>query len=158
MGTMPYIALDSMLAPAFPTAARTACRTLVLTEMSDDAIRTLIRAFARCPSPMSRIMIEHVHGAATRVPVTATACSTTRCTGFNVVVASQWMDTGESERGVRWARETCASLAPYAARRYDGTCAEDNDSDPVQSAYGQTSHGYGRSRPGTIPAISSGRT
>jgi FAD/FMN-containing dehydrogenase len=135
MGTMPYIALDSMLAPAFPTAARTYCRTLFLTEMSDDAIRTLIRAFARCPSPMSRIMIEHVHGAATRVPVTATAC-TTRCAGFNVVVASQWMGPGERERGVRWARETCASLAPYAARRHDGTCAEDNDADPVQIAYG----------------------
>jgi len=135
MGAMPYVALDSMLAPAFPTAARTHCRTHFLTDLGDDAIRTLIEACARCPSPMSRIVIEHVHGAVTRVPVEATACQM-RLAGFNVLVASQWMDRGESDRNVRWARETCASLAPFAARRRSGTCADGNDSDAVQIAYG----------------------
>ena len=38
-----------------------------------------------------------------------------RVTGFNVVIASQWMDPGETERGIRWARETFASLTPYLA-------------------------------------------
>ena len=46
---------------------------------------------------MSHIIIEHFHGAASRVPVTATAC-TMRVTGFNVVIASQWMDPRETER------------------------------------------------------------
>jgi hypothetical protein len=135
MGTMPYTALNSMLAPAFPTAARTYCRTQFLTDLSDDAIRTVMGACARCPSPMSRILIEHVHGAATRVPLTATAC-TMRLAGFNVVVASQWMDPADSERGVRWARETCASLAPHTARRHYDTCAADDDSDPVEITFG----------------------
>ena len=40
---------------------------------------------------MSHIIIEHFHGAASRVPVAATAC-TMRVTGFNVVIASQWTD------------------------------------------------------------------
>ena len=58
---------------------------------------------------MSHIIIEHFHGAASRVPVAATAC-TMRVTGFNVVIASQWTDPRETERGIRWARETFASL------------------------------------------------
>jgi berberine-like enzyme len=135
MGTMPYIALDSMLAPAFPTAARRHCRSQFLTAMSDDAIRTLIAEFARCPSPMSCVVIEHVHGVATRVPVEATAYQM-RLAGFNVVAASQWMDRGESERNVRWACDTCASLAPYSAGRRSGTCAEDNEPESVHVAYG----------------------
>ena len=50
---------------------------------------TLVAAFEACPSPMSHIIIEHVHGAATRVPVESTAC-TLRTRGFNVVIISQW--------------------------------------------------------------------
>ena len=67
--------------------------------------------FQECPSPMSHIIIEHFHGAASRVPVTATAC-TLRVTGFNVIIASQWTGSGETERGIKWAHETFASLAP----------------------------------------------
>jgi hypothetical protein len=67
---------------------------------------------------MSHVIIEHFHGAASRVPVAATAC-TTRLTGFNVVIVSQWTDVRESDRNIRWARETFASLTPFlAATRY----------------------------------------
>ena len=67
--------------------------------------RALIAAFKQCPSAMSHIIIEHFHGAASRVPVAATACRL-RVTGFNVVIASQWIDTEETPRHIAWARET----------------------------------------------------
>ena len=72
-------------------------------DLSDEAIRTLIAGFQDCPSPMSHLIIEHFHGAASRVPVTATACSM-RITGFNVVIASQWMASEETDRCITWAR------------------------------------------------------
>ena len=65
---------------------------------------------------MSHIIIEHFHGAASRVPVTATAC-TMRTTGFNVVIASQWTRPDETDRGIQWARQTFASLRPFLPRR-----------------------------------------
>jgi hypothetical protein len=99
---------------AFPKAARNYWKAQFLTELSDDAIRNLIAGFQECPSPMSHIIIEHFHGAASRVPVTATACAM-RVTGFNVVIASQWMGSEETDRGIKWTRETFASLAPYLA-------------------------------------------
>ena len=118
IGPIAYTALNTMIDPAFPRGARNYWKAQFLTDLSDDAIRLLIDACQTCPSPMSHIIIEHFHGAASRVPVDATAC-TVRLTGFNVVIASQWMDAADTDAGVRWARETFSSLQPYlAAVRY----------------------------------------
>jgi hypothetical protein len=38
-----------------------------------------------------------------------------RVTGFNVVIASQWAGSAETERNIAWARDTFASLTPYLA-------------------------------------------
>ena len=135
MGPIPYAALNGMLDPAFPKGALNYWKAQFLTDLSDDAIRTLIAGFQECPSPMSHIIIEHFHGAASRVPVTATACPM-RVTGFNVVIASQWMRSEETERGIKWARETFASLTPYLAPTRYVNYLEDDAPDPAAVAYG----------------------
>ena len=84
---------------------------------------------------MSHIIIEHFHGAASRVPVTATACAM-RITGFNVVIASQWMNPEETERGISWARETFTSLTPYLAPARYVNYLEDDAPNPAAVAYG----------------------
>jgi FAD/FMN-containing dehydrogenase len=84
---------------------------------------------------MSMIVIEHFHGAASRVPVSATAC-TMRVTGYNVVVISQWLNPAETERGMLWARQTHAALKPYhSAMRYLNYLEADAE-DPATVAYG----------------------
>jgi FAD/FMN-containing dehydrogenase len=135
MGPMPYAALNGMLDAAFPKAAFNYWKAQFLTELSDDAIRTIIAGFEACPSPMSLIIIEHFHGAASRIPVTATACSM-RVTGFNVVIASQWMSSEDTERGINWARETFASLTPYLATTRYVNYLEDDAQNPAAVAYG----------------------
>jgi FAD/FMN-containing dehydrogenase len=135
MGPMTYTALNGMIDPAFPKAARNYWKAQFLTDLSDDAIRTLIASFQECPSPMSHIVIEHFHGAASRVPVAATACSM-RVAGFNVVIASQWIDPEETERGIKWARETFASLTPYLAATRYVNYLEDDAPNPAAVAYG----------------------
>ena len=135
MGPMPYAALNGMLDPAFPKAAHNYWKAQFLSDLTDDAIRTLIAGFAVCPSPMSHIIIEHFHGAATRVAATATACAL-RVTGFNVVIASQWIDAAETERGIRWARETFASLTPFLAPARYVNYLEDDAADAAAVAYG----------------------
>jgi FAD/FMN-containing dehydrogenase len=132
---MPYTALNGMLDPAFPRGALNYWKAQFLTELSDDAIRTLVEGFQACPSPMSHIIIEHFHGAASRVPVTATACAM-RVTGFNVVIASQWTDARETERGIKWARDTFASLTPYLAPMRYVNYLEDDATDPAAVVYG----------------------
>ena len=135
MGPIPYGALNGMLDPGFPKGAFNYWKAQFLTDLSDDAIRTVIAGFEACPSPMSVLVIEHFHGAASRVPVDATAC-TMRVTGFNVVIASQWADPAETERGIKWARETFASLTPYLAPTRYVNYLEDDAVDPAAVAYG----------------------
>src|SRR6476620_7760488 len=114
VGPIPYCALNTMLDPAFPKGALNYWKAQFLIDLSDEAIRTLIEAFGACPSPMSHIIIEHFHGAASRVPVSSTACAL-RAAGFNVVIISQWTSPDETERGVAWARETFSALTPHLA-------------------------------------------
>jgi len=85
---------------------------------------------------MSAILIEHFHGAASRVPVDQTACAM-RLTGFNVLIAAQWLDAADSGRQIAWARETYAALEPYlAATRYVNYLGDDEGGDPAAVAYG----------------------
>jgi hypothetical protein len=136
MGPISYVALNSMLDPAFPRGVLSYWKAQFLTGLSDDAIRTLIAGFEACPSPLSHIIIEHFHGAATRVPVEAAACAL-RTSGFNVVIASQWTAPDETERGIKWARETFASLAPFLAPARYVNYLEADAADAAAVAYGR---------------------
>jgi FAD/FMN-containing dehydrogenase len=59
-----------------------------------------------------------------------------RVTGFNVIIASQWTDPGETERGIRWAREAFASLTPYLAPTRYVNYLEDDARDGAAVVYG----------------------
>ena len=130
MGPIPYITLNTMLDPAFPKGALNYLKAQFVTDLSDEAIRTLIAAYEQCPSPVSHLIIEHFHGAASRVPVAATAC-TLRVAGFNVVIASQWMDPIETDRCITWARQTFASITPFLAPTRYANYLEDDAPDPA---------------------------
>jgi len=135
LGPVPYSSLNTMLDPAFPKGAFNYWKAQFLTDLGDDAIRTLVMAFEAAPSAMSQIIIEHFHGAASRVPVASTACAL-RMTGFNVVVISQWTSAAETERGIAWARHTFAALTPFLAPTRYLNYLEDDAIDPAAVAYG----------------------
>ena len=59
--------------PAIPKGAFNYWKSTFLRELSDDVIDTMIACFARCPTPMGQLLLEHVHGAAVRVGVEETA-------------------------------------------------------------------------------------
>src|SRR5262249_9170835 len=120
----------------FPKGALNYWKAQFLTELSDAAIATLVDRFAVCQSPMSMIILEHFHGAASRVPVAATARAM-RVTGFNVVIISQWMNPAESDPHIAWARDTFAALTPFLGpTRYVNYLGDDEPGDPAAVAYG----------------------
>jgi FAD/FMN-containing dehydrogenase len=139
LGPIPYCTLNNMLDPAFPKGAFNYWKAQFLADLSDEAIRTIVTSFEACPSPMSHIIIEHLHGAASRVPVADTAC-TLRTTGFNVVIISQWASADETERGIAWARNTFAALTPYLAPMRYVNYLENDAVDPAAVAYGPNLH------------------
>src|SRR5258705_481632 len=136
MGPISYCTQNGLLDAALPKGALNYWKAHFLTDLSDDAIATLVACFEKCTSPMSQIVLEHFHGAASRVPVTDTACAM-RITGFNVVLISQWSDPREGDRHIAWCRETYDALRPYLGSfRYVNYLAEDEVGDPVAAAYG----------------------
>src|SRR6516164_7010059 len=95
LGPMPYCQLNGMLDAAYPRGALNYWKSSFLARLSDDAIDTMIESYARCPSPMSQLLIEHFHGAATRVAVGDTAFPL-RTEGYNFLVLGQWTEPSMS--------------------------------------------------------------
>jgi FAD/FMN-containing dehydrogenase len=136
MGPIPYCALNALFDPGLPKGALNYWKSQFLTDLSDDCIATLLEHFAAAPSPMSQIVIEHFHGAASRVPVPDTACAM-RITGFNAVLISQWTDPRDTDKNVSWCRDFYAALAPYLGTfRYLNYLDQDDGDDPALLAYG----------------------
>ena len=136
LGPISYCTQNGLLDAALPKGALNYWKAHFLTDLRDDAIATLVACFEKCTSPMTQIVLEHFHGAASRVPVTDTACAM-RITGFNVVLISQWSDPRESDRHIAWCRETYDALRPYLGNfRYVNYLGEDEVGDPVAAAYG----------------------
>jgi FAD/FMN-containing dehydrogenase len=135
-GPVEYTQLNTMLDDGYPRGALNYWKSSFLNSLSDDAIDTIVDCYARCPSPMSQILIEHFHGAATRVPVADTACPH-RTPGYNFLILCQWSQPADTDRCVAWTRETFRAMAPFRAEtRYVNYLNDDEDDDPAAAAYG----------------------
>ena len=133
---MPYSQLNSMLDANYPKGALNYWKSNFLAELSDAAIDTMIGCFARCPTPMSQLLLEHIHGAATRIGVSDTAFPHRR-EGYNFLVLAQWKDPAATSACIAWARETYENMQPFfAAGRYVNYLDDDESGDPVAAAYG----------------------
>jgi FAD/FMN-containing dehydrogenase len=136
VGPTSYEATNMMLDAGFPRGALNYWKSNFLMELSDQAIDTLISQFAACPSPMSGLVLEHMHGAATRTGVSETAFPHRR-EGYNLLVVSQWLDPADNARNIAWGRESYDRMLPYfASGRYVNYLGEDDGEDAVSVAYG----------------------
>lgn len=136
LGPMSYCDLNAMLDAGYPKGALNYWKSTFLRELNDAAIDMMIACFARCPTPMGQLLLEHVHGAAARVGADETAFPHRR-NGYNFLVLSQWLDPTMTDRCIAWARETYAAMEPFAdAGRYVNYLGDDEPGDPVSAAYG----------------------
>ncbi|HEY7474493.1 MAG TPA: FAD-binding protein [Vicinamibacterales bacterium] len=134
IGPMPYSAQNSMLDASYPRGARNYWKSHFMDQLTDAAIDALIDRFASCPTPMGNILLEHFHGAATRVPPTHTAYAL-RKPGFNMLVLSQWMDAAHDTACISWARDSYKALQPFTGtNRYMNYMDHDDAADATLSA------------------------
>ena len=116
----------------------------------------MVERFATVPSPMTAILLEHFHGAVTRVGVTATAVPH-RQAGWNLAPPVRVDRPGRHGReralDARDATPPCAEH--LAERRWLNYLGDDQDDDATRAAYGPNSTGCGRSSGATTPRTSS---
>ena len=136
VGPMSYCDLNTMLDAAYPRGALNYWKSNFLARLSDEAIDRMIDCFARCPSTMGQLLLEHLHGAATRVAPADTAFPH-RAEGYNYLVVSEWTAPADTERCTAWARESYAALETFmASGRYVNYLGADEPGQPVAAAYG----------------------
>ncbi len=137
VGPIPYTVVNSLLDAGFPKGALNYWKSSFLSELSDEAIDTIVAQFAACPGPMTGLVIEHFHGEVTRVPVDATAVPH-RAPGYNLLIASVWMDPETTEENVAWTRAAYDAVQPFLAdRRYVNYLGDDDAGEgPLRAAYG----------------------
>ena len=135
LGPMSYCAVNGMLDAAYPRGALNYWKSSFLSELSDNAIDTMIAAFARCPTPMGQLLLERFHGAVTRVGVADTAFPHRR-EGYNFIVVGEWLEARDTDRCIGWAREAFAEMQRFAVGRYVNYLGDDEAGDAVASVYG----------------------
>lgn len=136
IGPMPYTQVNAMLDAAYPRGALNYWKSSFLADLSDDAIRTMIDCFSKCPTPMGQLLLEHFHGAVTRVGVSDTAFPF-RNAGYNLLVLAEWMDPKDNNACTAWARDAYTGMQSFMApTRYVNYLGDDEQADAVAAAYG----------------------
>jgi len=115
VGLMSYRDWLGMFEAAAPVGRHYAAQTRSLAALSPDIISTLIAAGRNRSSPFSAIVLHHFRGAATRVPLAATAFGL-RKEHFMVEVIAAWDPAVEDDgkAHIQWARTVSETLAPHA--------------------------------------------
>jgi hypothetical protein len=136
VGYMPYPVMNTILDEGYPAGALNYWLSSFAGGLSDDLIDTMAERFASVPSPMTVILLEHFHGAVTRVGVTDSAVPH-RSEGWNLVIPSVWMDPAATDENIAWTRETHRALGPHlGTSRWLSYLGDDQDDDAVRAAYG----------------------
>ena len=105
-------------------------------ELSNDAIDTLVDAFACCPSPLSALVIEHLGGAISKVGDTDTAFSHRRA-HHSFLVFGVWTDPAENEKNIEWSRKAYETVQPFLEDGvYVNYLGEGEGDVRVRAAYG----------------------
>ena len=136
VGPMPYPVMNTILDAGYPKGALNYWRSSFVHGLTDELIDIAVNRFATVPSPMSSILLEHFHGAVTRVDATATAVPH-RAEGWNLFIPSVWTDDAYSDENIAWTRDTFTAMEPhFGAGRWLNYLGDDEADAAVRAAYG----------------------
>jgi FAD/FMN-containing dehydrogenase len=130
-----YIEMQSLMDESWPPFGRMHYwKASFLPVLSEDAIEILVRFSAAMPSPLSFVVLQQVHGAASRVDPTATAFPH-RAEQYSFEILAQWADPADTEKNIRWAREFWEAMQPFERGVYVNDLGDETD-DRIRAAYG----------------------
>jgi len=136
VGPMPYPVMNTLIDAGYPEGALNYWLSSFTSDLSDSLLDLMIERFASVPSPMSAILLEHFHGAVTRVPETATAVPH-REPGYNLLLPTEWMDPADTTRCIDWTKDTYAAFSEhFSGRRWLNYLGDDQRDDAIRAAYG----------------------
>lgn len=139
-GEKKYTEIQSMLDFTAPAGVHYYFKCSFLRELTDDAIRGIVEHAERIPTEQTQVIIEHMHGVASRVPVSQTAFGLRRV-HYSVNMAAGWTDPASAEKCIKWAQDFASVLAGLGASDAYVNYLGDEGSSAVKASYGAN---YGR--------------
>jgi hypothetical protein len=137
---MPYAALQKMIDEGAPQGIHEYFRIDYIEELSDDAIRTLVGAAGKTPSPMSQIILEPLGGAQARFDEDHTALRRPQ-TPFAYHCLSLWPGEMPDEPNVAWAKEFSDAMRPFCTQQaLPNFIAEDEGDSRLRLAFGEENY------------------
>ena len=149
---MPYPVMNTLLDAGFPAGSLNYWLSSFTRGLPDELIDVAVERFATVPSPMTAILLEHFHGAVTRVGGDRDRGATPR-RGWNLLIPSVWTDPADTEANIAWSRETFAAMRPhFGTGRWLNYLGDDQAEDAIRAAYGpnydRLARGQAAVRPG----------
>jgi FAD/FMN-containing dehydrogenase len=131
-----YLEMQSMFDPFFPPGRLTYVKSSFVRTLNDEVIEILAKYANSRPSSYSFApALEHWHGAATRVAVTATAFPH-RQSSYNFMAWSNWENPSDSEKNIRWTRECSSAMGPHLVAGSYVNYVSDEGETSARAAYG----------------------
>jgi FAD/FMN-containing dehydrogenase len=133
----PYLTLITRADAGAPPGRCYDQRAVTLADLSDEAIDTLTAGFSTCTSPASIILIQHLHGAASRVDPTATAFAL-RKPSYVISVLAAWQEgeISQADHHMGWACSVWETLEPYSGSGVYVNFLGDEGEGRVRASYG----------------------
>jgi len=137
---MPYSAVQTMADILWPPGSLNYWKSGFMDALSEDAVAVLLDFFARAPSPLDSIILEHNgDGAMTRVGEGDTAFAQ-RGFPFNFLVTALWADPADTDENVGWTRELWDAMRPYTSDAAYLNYVGDEGQERVKSSYGRPNY------------------
>jgi FAD/FMN-containing dehydrogenase len=136
VGRMPYAVMNTILDGGHPRGSFNYWLSSFTRGLPDGLIDAMVERYASVPSQLTVLLLEHFHGAVTRVGVTDTAVPH-RAEGWNLLIPAVWLDPAATEENIAWTRESHAAFGPHLDEgRWLNYLGDDQLGDAVQAAYG----------------------
>jgi FAD/FMN-containing dehydrogenase len=133
--SMPYQAVQQMIDGVAPFGLRSYWKSRFLRNLPDDAIDTFLRFAESRTSPRTLAILEHAHGAVSRVGDDATPFPA-RDAAFDFVLISMWENPAEDAVHVDWTRQFYSAMQPWSAGVVYVNALDQDDMARVPEAYG----------------------
>ena len=134
-GTKKYTELQTMLDITAPAGVHYYFKCPFLRELSDEVLRLIVDHCENMPTEQTQVVLEHMHGVASRVPVSETAFGLRRV-HYSINIMAGWTDPAMAEKCIDWARTLSSALEAFGASDAYVNYLGDEGSSAVRASYG----------------------
>jgi FAD/FMN-containing dehydrogenase len=131
----PFAGWQTAFDPLLTPGARNYWKSHDFADLTEAAIKAILKAVRTLPSPECEVFIAHVGGAMARIAANATAWPN-RNAHFIMNAHARWRDKAQDAASIAWARQLFEATTPFASGSVYVNFMPEDENDRVEKAYG----------------------